>query len=128
MRKPRRGASYIMLSDGDLMALWTADPVAMAPLTRQAGTYARMTVEGITPRQWDSPRRPPRCTPFLLVGNSDGEEIWDGINQEQARVLFRWAWREMDKLRLAEPQPLKASDARISSLPLPEDRLRSSRP
>jgi hypothetical protein len=62
MRKPRKGASYIMLSDGDLMSLWTADALAMASLIRQAGTYAKMTLEGITPATMGfAPTTAPAC-------------------------------------------------------------------
>lgn len=97
MRKPRGGASYIMLSDGDLRSLYSGKTPAMASVARRAATYARMTLEQISPQKWDSPRQPPQRTSFLLVGTSEGEEIWDGISQDQARNLFRWVVREFRK-------------------------------
>ena len=125
MRKPRKGASYIMISDGDWRSLFTAKPAAMAPLARQAATYARMTVEGAASREWDSPRLPPRRTSFLLVGTPDGEEIWEGISKEQALGLVRWAVREFSEDTRAERQSVRSSDGRQSSV-APEDRLRLS--
>lgn len=117
-----------MVSDGTWRSLFTSNPTTMAPIARQAATYARMTAAGIVPREWDSPRQPSRQTAFLLVGTPDGEEIWEGISKEQALTLARWAARQFSDDARGERQPLKASDARISSLPLPEDRARSSPP
>ncbi len=104
MRKPRCGVNYILLSDGDLLCLWTAKAPAMAPLSRRVGTYARMTLDGMTPRKLDSPRRPPRSTPFLLVGTADGEEVWDGISKEQAGNLFQWVSKEFRKDAQSRPK------------------------
>ena len=97
MRKPRKGASYIMVSDGAWRSLFTAKRAVMAPVARQALTYARMTLEGATSREWDLPRVPPSRTSFLLVGTPDGEEIWEGITKEQALSLFRWAARQFSE-------------------------------
>lgn len=88
MRKPHRGASYVMLSDGDLQTLWKSKGPAMASLARRTATYARMTLNGITSRMWDS-RRQPRVTPAsLLVGTAEPEEIWEWLTQEQAHAVF----------------------------------------
>ena len=82
MRESHKDGNYIMLSNGDLESLWTADAVAMAPLARRASTYARMTLEAVTPRPWDSRRQPAGRTAFLLIGTSEGEEIREGISQD----------------------------------------------
>jgi hypothetical protein len=98
----------------------------MAPLARRAATYARVTVVGITPREWDSPRQPSILTAFLLVGTPDGEEIWEGISTEQALALARWAARQFSEDARAGRQAVKASDAPRCSFPPQEDRPRSN--
>jgi hypothetical protein len=70
----------------------------MASLARRTATYARMTLNGISSRMWDS-RRQPRVTPaYLLVGTADAEEIWERLTREQAHTIFRWVSREARKL------------------------------
>lgn len=98
MRKPHRSASYVMLSDGDLQTLWKSKGPAMASLARRTATYARMTLNGITSRMWDSRRQPTATPAYLLVGTADAEEIWEGLTQEQAHAVFRWVSREVRKL------------------------------
>lgn len=98
MRKPLRGASYVMLSDGDLQTLWKSNGPTIASLTRRTATYARMTLNGITSRMWDLRRQPPVSPAYLLVGTADAEEIWEGLTQEQAHAVFRWVSREVRKL------------------------------
>lgn len=105
MRKPRKGINYIMMSDGDLRTLWTAKSVGMAPLARRASTYARMTLDGIIPEQWESPRQPPPKTRFLLIGTAECEEIWKDISETQASGFYRWLYREFGKDAVAQPKP-----------------------
>jgi hypothetical protein len=52
----------------------------------------------------DSPREPPTGKSFLLVGSSDGEEIWEVISQEQALTVARRISQEFSKDARAELQ------------------------
>ena len=113
MRESHKDGNYIMLSDGNLESLWAADAVAMAPLARKAATYARMTLEAVTPRPWDSHRQPAARTAFLLIGTSEseGEEIRERISQDQAHALFHWVSREFRESARSRARPLPTSSA-----------------
>jgi len=98
MRKPHHGSSYVILSDGDPQTLWKSKGPAMASLARRTVTYARMTLDGVTPRMWNSRGQPPAKLAYLLVGTAEAEEIWEGLTQEQAHAVFRWVSREVRKV------------------------------
>ena len=61
----------------------------MVLLARHAATYGRMTVEGTTWWEWDSFRQSPAPKAFRPVGPSNGEEIWEQINQKQVIAVAR---------------------------------------
>jgi hypothetical protein len=93
MRTPRNGASYVMISDGNLSSLWTGDPSGLAPVARGAITYLRMTLQGLAPREWKPRKRPTGKVAFVIVGTADGEQIWEGLSPAQARAVFDWAFK-----------------------------------
>ena len=94
MRKPRKGTSYVMVSDGDLRSLWEAKPVAIEAFARRVIMYAQVALADISPQLWESPRQPKAGTSFLLVGTPEREQVWTGLSKDQSRSLFRWAYDE----------------------------------